>query len=69
MAINKIDSKALDEAIFNNNEASVVIFSREGCHVCQDVVPRVEEVSKEYDGKLSFYYVDVEEEKDLFKKF
>jgi len=22
-----------------------------------------------YDGKLSFYYVDVEEEKDLFKKF
>jgi len=38
MAINKIDSKALDEAIFNNNEASVVIFSREGCHVCQDVV-------------------------------
>ncbi|KJS80057.1 MAG: thioredoxin [Peptococcaceae bacterium BICA1-8] len=69
MAIQKVDSNQLDEAIFKNNEACVVVFSREGCHVCQEVVPRVEEISKEYEGKLSFYYVDVEEEKDLFKKF
>lgn len=69
MTIKKLNSNILDEAIFENNEVCVVIFSRKDCHVCQEVVPRVEEIAKEYEGKCSFYYVDVEEEKDLFKKF
>ncbi|MFZ7104555.1 MAG: thioredoxin family protein [Peptococcaceae bacterium] len=69
MVLKTVDTKAFDEAVFNNNETCVVVFSRKGCHVCQEVVPRVEEISPRYTGKLSFYYVDVEEEKDLFKKF
>lgn len=69
MVIKKVDSNLFNEAIYDNNEACVVIFSRKDCHVCKEVVPRVEEVSKKYEGKFSFYYVDVEEEKDLFKRF
>lgn len=69
MTLKKVDSKVLDDAIFNNNEACVVVFSREGCHVCQEVVPRAEEVAKKFENKLSFYYVDVEKQKELFKKF
>lgn len=69
MAIVKVDSNLLDKAIYENNEACGVIFSRKDCPVCKEVVPKVEEVFKNYESECSLYYVDVEESKDIFKKF
>ncbi len=69
MQLKTLDSKSFEEVIYDKGGACVVVFSRENCHVCQEVVPMVEEISAKYTDKCSFYHVDVEEEKDLFKKF
>jgi thioredoxin 1 len=68
MIIKKVTSNTLIEAINDRQIPILVIFSRENCHVCQEVVPKVEDISKKYEGKISFYYVDVETDKSLFKK-
>ena len=47
----------------------MVLFSRKGCHVCQEVHPLLEEISEDYaDTEFSFYNVGVDEQKDLFQK-
>ncbi len=69
MMLKSLNAISFEEVIYDNGEACVVVFSRKSCHVCQEVVPIVEELSEKYTDKCGFYYVDVEEEKDLFKRF
>lgn len=69
MALQHLDSNEFDEIIYDNAESSLVIFSRESCSVCQGVVPILEDLKSKYDGKYNFYYVDVEEQKNLFQRF
>ncbi|MCO1602061.1 thioredoxin family protein [Desulfosporosinus nitroreducens] len=69
MELKKINAELFNKAIYDNNEACVVVFTRHDCHVCKEVVPRLEEVSEKYQAKLSFYALDVEQDKALFKSF
>lgn len=69
MELKKIDGDLFNKAIYDNNEVCVVAFTRKDCHVCKEVVPRLEEIAEKYHGKLSFYSMDVEEDKDLYKSF
>ncbi|MBS3970601.1 MAG: thioredoxin family protein [Clostridia bacterium] len=69
MPLTRIDAEAVDEVINNKNEPCLIVFSRENCHVCQEVVPRVEELAEKFVGKLLFYYIDVEDNKDILKKY
>ncbi|MVX66452.1 thioredoxin [Clostridium chromiireducens] len=69
MSLQHLNSNEFDEIIYDNAEPSLVIFSRESCSVCQGVVPILEDLQSKYDGKYNFYYVDVEEQKNLFQRF
>lgn len=69
MALNQLDSTTFEEIIYDNCDPCLVIFSRKTCHVCQGVVPVLEELQPKYEGKFSFYYVDVEENKSLLQRF
>jgi len=69
MSLQHLDSNDFDEIIYDNAEQSVVIFSRESCHVCQGVVPILEDLQSKYNGKYKFFYVDVDEQKNLFQRF
>ena len=69
MQLKSLNAQSFEEIIYDNGEPSVVVFSRKSCHVCQEVVPMVEELSEKYTDKCGFYHVDVEEEKDLFQRF
>ncbi|HBW36160.1 co-chaperone YbbN [Desulfosporosinus sp. BICA1-9] len=69
MELKMIKADLFNTAIYDNNEACVVVFSRHDCHVCKEVVPRLEEVAEKYQDKLSFYAMDVEQDKALFKSF
>jgi len=69
MLLPQLTSKAFEEKIYDNGEACLVIFSRKDCHVCKEVVPTVEELQPNYEGKFGFYYVDVEEDKPLYQSF
>jgi len=44
---------------------SVIDFWAEWCGPCRMVGPIVEELSKEYTGKVNFYKVNVDEEQEL----
>lgn len=69
MSLQHLDSNKFDEIIYDNGEPSLVIFSRESCSVCQGVVPILEDLQSKYNDKYNFYYVDVEEQKNLFQRF
>ncbi|MGI6226268.1 MAG: thioredoxin family protein [Peptococcales bacterium] len=69
MSLQQLDSNSFEEKVYDNEEACLVIFSRKGCHVCQEVVPVLEELALNYQGKFGFYYVDVEEQKSLYQRF
>lgn len=69
MSLQGLDSNSFDEVIYDNAEAGLVVFSRKSCAVCQEVLPILEEIQSKYSDKYSFYYVDVEKQKNLFKRF
>lgn len=69
MFLQPLNSNSFEEVIYDNGEPCLVIFSRKTCHVCEGVVPILEEMQPKYEGKFGFYYVDVEEQKSLFQRF
>lgn len=69
MFLQKLDNNLFEEVIYDQGKPCLVIFSRKSCHVCQGVVPVLEELQPKYEGKFGFYYVDVEEQKALFQRF
>ena len=50
-------------------EAAVVDFNATWCGPCKMMAPVLEELSEEYEGKVSFYAVDVDQNPDLAQKF
>ena len=69
MELLKIDAGAVDEVIESNEQPCLVVVSKESCHICEMVLPRVREIAKKLAGKARFYYVDVSENKDILKKY
>jgi thioredoxin 1 len=48
---------------------SVIDFYADWCGPCKMVAPVIEELSKEYEGKVKFYKVDTEAEQELAMAF
>jgi Thioredoxin domain-containing protein len=69
MQLKPLNAQSFEKVVYDDCEPCVVVFSRKTCHVCQEVVPMVEELSGKYVDKCGFYHVDVEEEKGLFQRF
>ena len=69
MSLEQLNANKFEEIIYDNLESCLVIFSRKDCHVCKDVVPVLEELQLQYRDRFGFYYVDVEEDKNLFQRF
>ncbi|MEA4902527.1 thioredoxin family protein [Desulfitobacterium sp.] len=69
MALQQLNASLFEEKIYDDGEPCLVIFSRKTCHVCQGVIPILEDLQPQYNGKFGFYYVDVEEDKSLFQRF
>lgn len=69
MSLQQLNSSRFEEIIYDECESCLVIFSKKECHVCKVVVPMLEELYPQYEGKFGFYYVDVEEDMNLFQRF
>jgi len=54
---------------FNGNKPAIIDFYADWCGPCKMVAPILEELSKEYDGKLDIYKVDTESEQELAAAF
>ncbi len=51
--------------VFKGEKPCVVDFYADWCRPCKMVAPIMEELAKEYEGKINIYKVDVDSEKEL----
>jgi len=69
MELNFLNAATFEEIIYDKGENCLVAFTRKTCHVCQKVIPMVQETAENYKDKFGFYRVDVEEQRDLYNRF
>ncbi len=54
---------------FEGDKPCIIDFYADWCGPCKMVAPILEELSKEYQGKINIYKVDTEQEKELSAAF
>ncbi|RPH31812.1 MAG: thioredoxin [Bacteroidales bacterium] len=54
---------------FEGDKPAIIDFYADWCGPCKMVAPILEELSKEYDGKLNIYKIDTESEQELASVF
>ena len=65
----ELNEKLFSEKITKNQENCVVLFSKATCHICQQVMPILEELETEYEKQpVSFCHVDAVAEKNLMER-
>lgn len=75
----KLTTEAFQEKVFNYTteqewkylgaQPAIIDFYADWCGPCKMVAPVLEELAKEYDGKLVIYKVDTEKETELAEIF
>lgn len=54
---------------FLGDKPTIVSFSTSWCGPCKQLTPILDQLSKEYDGQINIYKVDIEEESELSEAF
>ena len=57
------------EMPFMSKTPVIVDFTAKWCGPCQRIAPILDELAKEYDGKIAIYKVDVDKNQELAKEF
>lgn len=63
------DFETNKEWSFKGDKPCIIDFYADWCGPCKMVVPVLEELSKEYDGKVDIYKIDTEKERELSTMF
>ena len=68
--VNEIkNSQQFEQQVLNSANPVFVDFWAEWCGPCRSVSPVVEELSAEYDGKVDFVKINVDENGELAQKY
>lgn len=62
-------SEQFDEEVLNSSKPIFVDFWAEWCGPCRAVSPAVEEVSKEFEGRVDFVKVNVDDNNKLAQRY
>jgi len=62
-------TKQFEREVLNSSNPVFVDFWAEWCGPCRAVSPTVEELSKEYEGKIDFAKINVDQNQDLAQKY
>lgn len=54
---------------FEGEKPTILKFTADWCAPCKTIQPILDELSKEYEGKVDFYKIDTEEEQELSMMF
>jgi len=69
MGMNEVTSEQWKQQVLNSDKPVFVDFWAEWCGPCRMISPIVEELSKEYEGKVNFVKVNVDQNRDLASKY
>lgn len=58
-----------DKWVFKGDKPCIIDFYADWCGPCKMVAPILDELSKEYEGKINIYKVDTESEQELSQIF
>ena len=65
----ELDEKKFMETVTQQKATCVVLFSKQTCHICQQVTPIIERLETQYaDKPVQFYHVDAIKEKALLER-
>jgi len=64
-----VTTTSFEEAVLKSDIPVVVDFWAEWCQPCKAIMPKLEELSQEFDGKVKFVKVNADSEDDLLTKF
>ena len=65
----KVYDMSKEDLVYLGDKPAIVDFTATWCGPCQRIAPILEELAKEYEGKIVIYKVDVDENKPLAKEF
>ena len=63
------DYRTENDFVYNGNKPVVIDFWATWCGPCMRLLPKMEELAEKYKGKVMFYKVNADKEKDLCKHF
>lgn len=63
------NSQQFEQEVLNSTNPVFVDFWAEWCGPCRSVSPVVEELSNEYDGKVNFVKINVDQNNELAQKY
>lgn len=58
-----------DKWVYEGDKPAIVDFYATWCGPCKAIAPLLEELAKEYDGKIVIYKIDTDKEKELSAAF
>jgi len=64
-----ISKEQWEQEVINSDKPVFVDFWATWCGPCKIIAPIVEELAKEYEGKVNFVKVDVDQNKELASKY
>lgn len=77
-AVTELDSKGFNTKVYDltlqelkylGDKPAIVDFTASWCGPCQRIAPILEELAKEYEGKIVIYKVDIDKERGLAQAF
>ena len=63
-----LTQQSFNQYVSDEKQTCLVLFVKEGCPICQELHPLIEEIEHGYSGQpFGFYYVDAIAEDTLYK--
>lgn len=69
MSLKRLTEEEFSEKVLNKKGYAVVKFTADWCYPCKVIEPHLIKLEKVYNGEISFYEIDVEENGELASKY
>ena len=64
-----VNNDTFEQDVLKADLPVLVDFSAEWCGPCKSLAPKLEELSREYDGRVRFFNLDVDQARDTAMQF